>query len=345
MPAPTSAARCAPPTSAAPWRCAGGWRAGASTASTSPSSTCATTPASCSASWPARPTIRSEYVVRVTGVVRLRPEGTVNPNLPTGEVEVGDCEVEVLSVAEPPPFPIDARADDVDESIRLRYRYLDLRRERMQRNLRLRAQGQLGHPRGDGAPGLRRGRDADADALDPGGRTRVPRAVPPVAGLVLRAAPEPAALQAAADGGRDRPLLPDRPLPPRRGPAGRSPVRVHAARRRDELRRPGRRARRHQRGRARRRRGGDGRAAGADRADHLARGDGPLRRRQARPPLRHGAGRAHPGVRGDRSSRRSRAPAPSRASGCPAGRRSTAATSSTGSPIGPSSSAPRAWCG
>jgi aspartyl-tRNA synthetase len=83
--------------------------------------------------------VRSEYVVRVTGTVRLRPEGTINPNLPTGEVEVGDCEVEVLSVAEPPPFPIDARADDVDESVRLTYRYLDVRRERMQRNLRVRA--------------------------------------------------------------------------------------------------------------------------------------------------------------------------------------------------------------
>src|SRR5215218_6547146 len=74
--------------------------------------------------------VRSEYVVRVAGTVRLRPGGTINPNLPTGEVEVGDCEVEVLSVAEPPPFPIDARADDVDESVRLTYRYLDVRRER-----------------------------------------------------------------------------------------------------------------------------------------------------------------------------------------------------------------------
>ena len=84
--------------------------------------------------------LRSEYVLRITGTVRERPEGTVNPGLATGEVELGECTVEVLSAAEPPPFPIDERADAVDEAVRLRYRYLDLRRERMQRNVRIRAQ-------------------------------------------------------------------------------------------------------------------------------------------------------------------------------------------------------------
>ena len=83
--------------------------------------------------------LRSEYVVRITGTVRPRPEGTVNAALATGEVEVGDCTVEVLSVAEPPPFPLDDRAADVDETVRLRHRYLDLRRTEMQRNLRSRA--------------------------------------------------------------------------------------------------------------------------------------------------------------------------------------------------------------
>ncbi|MGA7757995.1 MAG: aspartate--tRNA ligase [Ilumatobacteraceae bacterium] len=83
--------------------------------------------------------VRSEYVLRITGVVRDRPEGTVNENLPTGRIELGECQVEVLRKADPPPFPIDARADDVDENIRLQHRYLDLRRERMQKNLRVRA--------------------------------------------------------------------------------------------------------------------------------------------------------------------------------------------------------------
>ncbi len=83
--------------------------------------------------------VRSEYVVKITGVVRPRPDGTVNSNLSTGAVEIGECVVEVLRSAEPPPFPVDARADDVDENVRLQYRYIDIRRERMQKNLRTRA--------------------------------------------------------------------------------------------------------------------------------------------------------------------------------------------------------------
>ena len=82
--------------------------------------------------------VRSEYVVRVSGTVSLRPEGTVNERLTTGEVELTDCRVDILSVAEPPPFQLDDRVD-IDEQVRLRYRFLDIRREAMQRNLRLRA--------------------------------------------------------------------------------------------------------------------------------------------------------------------------------------------------------------
>ena len=82
--------------------------------------------------------LRSEFVISVTGVVRVRPAGMENPNLPTGAIEVGECEVEVLSRAEPPPFSVEDRVD-VDEAIRLRHRYIDLRRPRLQSNLRLRA--------------------------------------------------------------------------------------------------------------------------------------------------------------------------------------------------------------
>ena len=81
---------------------------------------------------------RSEYVVRVTGTVTHRPEGTVNDRLATGEIELTECTVEILATAEAPPFQLDDRID-IDEQVRLRHRFLDLRRDTMQRNLRLRA--------------------------------------------------------------------------------------------------------------------------------------------------------------------------------------------------------------
>ena len=83
--------------------------------------------------------VRTEQVLRITGTVRTRPEGTANANLETGEVEVGDCRVEVLSPAEPPPFPVEDETS-ADEALRLKHRYVDLRRPKMQRNLRVRAQ-------------------------------------------------------------------------------------------------------------------------------------------------------------------------------------------------------------
>jgi aspartyl-tRNA synthetase len=82
--------------------------------------------------------VRSEWVIAVEGTVRHRPAGMDNPAIDTGEVEVGECTVMVLNEADPPPFSVDER-DESDEQIRLRYRYVDLRRPRLQRNLRLRA--------------------------------------------------------------------------------------------------------------------------------------------------------------------------------------------------------------
>jgi len=82
--------------------------------------------------------LRSEYVLQVTGAVRERPADTANDSLATGAVEIDATEVTVLSAAEPPPFPLDERTD-VDEVLRLRHRYVDLRRPRLQRNLEVRA--------------------------------------------------------------------------------------------------------------------------------------------------------------------------------------------------------------
>jgi aspartyl-tRNA synthetase len=83
--------------------------------------------------------VRNEYVVQITGRVRPRPAGMTNPTMATGEVEVEASAVRVLNAAKTPPFEINAESK-VDEAIRLRYRYLDLRRQRMQRNILLRGQ-------------------------------------------------------------------------------------------------------------------------------------------------------------------------------------------------------------
>ncbi|HEY7673944.1 MAG TPA: aspartate--tRNA ligase [Burkholderiales bacterium] len=80
--------------------------------------------------------IRNEYVLKVTGVVRKRPEGTVNPNLASGEVEVLAHDIEILNASLTPPFQLDE--ENLSENVRLTHRVLDLRREPMQRNLMLR---------------------------------------------------------------------------------------------------------------------------------------------------------------------------------------------------------------
>ncbi|WP_376788750.1 aspartate--tRNA ligase [Thermoflexus sp.] len=84
--------------------------------------------------------VRLEYVIQIRGLVRRRPVGAENPNLPTGDIEVEAHEVRILNPARPLPFSIDDDGRRIDEAVRLRYRYLDLRRARMQRNLMLRHQ-------------------------------------------------------------------------------------------------------------------------------------------------------------------------------------------------------------
>ena len=80
--------------------------------------------------------VRSEYVLRVIGTVRSRPAGTENPHLPSGMIEVAAASIEVLNKSEPLPFQLDEA--DLGETVRLKYRYLDLRREHMRRNILLR---------------------------------------------------------------------------------------------------------------------------------------------------------------------------------------------------------------
>jgi aspartyl-tRNA synthetase len=82
--------------------------------------------------------VRSEYVIEVTGLVRARPEGTINQNMNTGEIELLGREIKVLNVAKTPPFPLDEYSD-VGEDVRLRYRFMDLRRPEMQQKLILRS--------------------------------------------------------------------------------------------------------------------------------------------------------------------------------------------------------------
>jgi aspartyl-tRNA synthetase len=157
--------------------------------------------------------IRSEFVLQVGGEVAARDAENVNPSLPTGTVELQVDRLEILSRCPPLPFQLDD--ENVDETLRIRYRWIDLRRERLQRNLRLRAQ----------MVSIIRRTMEDAAFLEietpilfkptPEG---LPRAVAASEDAVFRAAAVTADPEAAARHRRLRALFPDRPLFSRRGP-------------------------------------------------------------------------------------------------------------------------------
>lgn len=84
-------------------------------------------------------TLRTEWVIKVEGTVQARPVKMVNAAVPTGEIELPVSKLDVLSQAATPPFALDTDGHDIGEDVRLKYRYLDLRRERLQRNVRLRS--------------------------------------------------------------------------------------------------------------------------------------------------------------------------------------------------------------
>ena len=171
--------------------------------------------------------LRAEFCIAVDGVVEIRPEGNANPEIATGDIEVNATSLTVLGESAPLPFQLDEPAG---EEARLKYRYLDLRREGPGRGDSVALQGECRRPRGAVPARLRRDRNADDDAVDARGGPRLPGARAAAAGDVLCAAAEPAAVQAAADGCGDGALLPDRAVLPRRGLPRRQATRVHPAR-------------------------------------------------------------------------------------------------------------------
>ena len=159
--------------------------------------------------------VRNEFVLRAEGEVVARAPEAVNPNLPTGEVELQVDRLEILSRSPALPFQLDE--EGVDETLRFRYRWLDLRRPRLQRNIRLRAQA-VGiirrHMEAAGFVDIETpimGKPTPEGARD----FLLPSRLQP--GCVLRAPAVAADLQAAPRHLRLRALLPDRPLLPGRG--------------------------------------------------------------------------------------------------------------------------------
>ncbi len=189
-------------------------------------------------------TLRAEWVVRIDGKVRKRPEGTENPDLPTGAVEVYIREIEVLGPAAELPMPVFGD-QEYPEEIRLKYRFLDLRRDKLHQNIMMRGQVIDSIRRRMKESGFFEFQTPILTASSPEGARDYPGAVAAASRKVLRAAAGAAAVQAAHHGRGLRPLFPDRAVLPRRGRARRPFARrVLSARPRDELRHPGGRVRR-----------------------------------------------------------------------------------------------------
>ena len=186
--------------------------------------------------------IRNEFVLQAEGEVVARAPEAVNPNLPTGEVEIQVDRLSIVSRSTPLPFQLDE--ENVDETLRIRYRWLDLRRDRMQRNFRLQhtAIAAIRHAMDAQdfvdvwTPSMTRGTPEGArDFL-------VPVRLQP--GKFFALAQSPQIFKQLCMVGGYRPLLPDRHLLARRGSSRRPAVRVPPARPRDGVRRARRRARR-----------------------------------------------------------------------------------------------------
>ena len=308
---------CAPPTPAARHACRAGSTGGATRASSSSwtSATATASPRSSSTRPTPRAPTRSRAGSapsswsRVAGEVAQRLAGTENAEAADRRDRAPRDRRRDPDRGEDAAVPHQRPDAPVDETLRLKYRYLDIRREPMAASP---AAALPAWSRRSARSTTRNGfvevETPDAHQEHARGRPRLHRPEPAPAGQRLRPAAEPAAAQAAADGRRRRPLLPDRALLPRRGPARRPPARVHPARPRDELRRRGDRH-------GLRRGDGDrgrARATAPERpiqevavpALHLRRGHGAVRLRQAGRAVRDGARRPRAGAGRRRTGRR-----------------------------------------
>ncbi len=178
--------------------------------------------------------LSSEYVIAVEGPVTLRTKETINPSLATGEVEVLAEKLWILNESRTPPFPME-EAVDVKEDARLKYRYVDLRRPHMQRNIILRSKIAFAVREVLTGMGFLEIETPFMTRSTPEGARDylVPSRVNP--GTFLRAAAIAADLQAASDDRGIREIFPDRALLPRRGSARRPPAGVHPDRSGDVL--------------------------------------------------------------------------------------------------------------
>ena len=173
--------------------------------------------------------VRSEFVIAVEGLVEPRQPGQENSRLETGAIELQATSVTILNESKTPPFYVNDPDAPIDETIRLKYRYLDIRREAMQRRLLLRSRLVQAIREAHHAAGFVEVETPNLIKSTPEGARDfiVPSRLQPGAVYALPA--EPPTAQAAPDGRGHRPLLPDRALLPRRGPARRPPARVHPA--------------------------------------------------------------------------------------------------------------------
>ena len=185
-----------------------------------------------------RTRLRSEDVIQVSGRVAARVPGTENPKLATGEIEVVPSELKILNRAEDLPFQLDAETHN--EDLRLTYRYFDLRRPHLSRNLRLRHKRHQSDARLSRPPGIRRSRDADSFQKHAGRRARLSCPEPAHAREVLRPATGASAIQTTAYGWRAWKNISRSRNVSRRRSARRSATRIHPDRHRSSFVEPDR---------------------------------------------------------------------------------------------------------